>query len=86
MTTPDPRQADAAFQPTSPTPERRMTKEFKAGARVRLVATQFRRQAPAGLYRIVRQMPDNGREPQYRIKSESEPHERVARLSELETV
>lgn len=34
-------------------------------------------------YEIVRQLPLEGREPQYRIKSKEEPYERIAKESEL---
>jgi hypothetical protein len=42
--------------------------------------------AADGDYRIVRQLPDNGGEQQYRIKSVREPHERVVKESDLEKV
>jgi len=38
---------------------------------------------PGGVYEIVQQLPATDREPEYRIKSASEPHQRVARESEL---
>ena len=40
--------------------------------------------AADGQYKIVRLLPENGGEPQYRIKSEREPHERVVKESDLE--
>ena len=36
-----------------------------------------------GLYEVTKQLPHNGREFEYRIKSVNEPHERVAGESEL---
>jgi hypothetical protein len=36
-----------------------------------------------GVYEVTKQLPHNGREFEYRIKSVNEPHERVARESEL---
>jgi hypothetical protein len=37
----------------------------------------------AGAYEVIKQLPHNGREFEYRIKSASEEHERVALESEL---
>jgi hypothetical protein len=37
---------------------------------------------PGGIYEVVRQLPSDG-ECEYRIRSANEPHERVARESEL---
>jgi hypothetical protein len=58
---------------------------FKAGQRVRLSRTVQNRNAAGGSYEVVRQLPtgDDG-ERQYRLKSGSENHERVAKESELE--
>jgi hypothetical protein len=42
--------------------------------------------APGGDYKVVRQLPVDGGEPQYRIKSVSEPYERVAKESDIERV
>lgn len=39
--------------------------------------------APGGNYRIVSRLPENEGEPTYRIKSDLERHERIARESEL---
>ena len=41
------------------------------------------RNAPGGAYKVTKQLPHNGREFEYRIKSASEEHERVVRESEL---
>jgi hypothetical protein len=38
---------------------------------------------PGGAYEVTKQLPHNGREFEYRIKSASEEHERVALESEL---
>jgi hypothetical protein len=38
--------------------------------------------APAGIFEVIKQ-PPGGDEPEYRIKSANEPHERAARESEL---
>ena len=37
-----------------------------------------------GVYEVVRLLPTDGDEQQYRIKSATEPHERVAKQSQLE--
>ena len=59
------------------------THKFRVGQKVRLVATFFGRFAPGGDYKIVRQLPDAYGEFSYRIKSADEPHERVAKESQL---
>ena len=41
------------------------------------------RNVPRGAYEVTKQLPHNGREFEYRIKSASEEHERVAGESEL---
>ena len=41
------------------------------------------RNVPGGAYEVTKQLPHNGREFEYRIKSANEDHERVARESEL---
>jgi hypothetical protein len=38
---------------------------------------------PGGVYEVVQQLPETWSEPEYRIKSASEPHQRVAKESEL---
>jgi hypothetical protein len=41
------------------------------------------RNVPGGSYEVIKQLPENGGEFQYRIKSMNEPHERVVRENEL---
>ena len=41
------------------------------------------RNVPGGAYVVTKQLPHNGREFEYRIKSANEKHERVVRESEL---
>jgi len=41
------------------------------------------RNVPGGAYAVTKQLPHNGQEFEYRIKSASEEHERVVRESEL---
>jgi hypothetical protein len=55
--------------------------KFKVGEMVELKPA-ISRNVPGGMYEIVKQLPGNG-ECEYRIKSLNEPHERVARESEL---
>jgi len=38
---------------------------------------------PRGAYEVTKQLPGDGGECEYRIKNANEPHERVARESEL---
>jgi len=40
-------------------------------------------QMPGGVYEVIKQLPHNGREYQYRIKSANEEHEGVAGKGEL---
>jgi hypothetical protein len=40
--------------------------------------------SPRGRYTIVRPLPDDGYPPQYRIRSKTDGHERVARENQLE--
>jgi hypothetical protein len=47
------------------------------------VKPAFSRNVPGGAYEVTKQLPHNGREFEYRIKSANEDHERVARESEL---
>src|SRR5436190_1249561 len=44
------------------------------------------RYVPGGSYEITKRLPENNGEFEYRIKSMNEPHERVARESELTTL
>ena len=41
------------------------------------------RNVPGGVYEVTKQLPHNGLEFEYRIKSANEPHERIAGESEL---
>jgi hypothetical protein len=59
--------------------------KFKVGETV-LLQSSVIRNVPGGVYEVTKQLPDDGREPKYRIKSATEPHERVARESELSKV
>jgi len=53
--------------------------KFRLGEHV----TLQQRNVPRGVYQVKKQLPHNGSEFEYRIKSAAEEHERVARESEL---
>jgi hypothetical protein len=57
--------------------------KFRAGQRVTLTTAFVNRSLASGGYVVTKQLPERGGEFEYRIKSVSEPHERVARESEL---
>ena len=57
--------------------------KFQVGQAVDLIPSIVRR-AAKGTYEIVRLIPDNDDDPQYRVKSAAEPHERVVPESQLE--
>lgn len=57
--------------------------KFRAGQRVTLAASFTSRRSASAGYVVTMQLPERGGEFEYRIKSTSEPHERVARESEL---
>ncbi|HWN49629.1 MAG TPA: hypothetical protein VNO18_07350 [Xanthobacteraceae bacterium] len=61
-----------------------MTHKFRSGQVVHLSRSLTARSAPGGDYTVVRQLPVDGGEPQYRIKSVREPYERVAKESDME--
>jgi hypothetical protein len=56
--------------------------KFRVGESVPL-RPAISRNVPGGVYEVTKQLPHNGREFEYRIKSANEEHERVARESEL---
>ena len=58
-----------------------LSHKFKLGDIV-TVRPSISRNVPGGVYAVVKQLPGSG-EPEYRIKSANEPHERVASESEL---
>jgi hypothetical protein len=59
--------------------------QFRSGQTVRLCRSPYRSTA-VGEYEIVRQLPSNGGEAQYRVKSLREPYERVVKESDLEVI
>jgi hypothetical protein len=64
-----------------PTLARNRCPKFKVGDIVAL-RPAVNRNVPGGVYEVVKQLPGVN-EPEYRIKSANEPHQRVARESEL---
>ena len=56
--------------------------KFKVGQTVDLIPSTFRA-AAKGSYEIVRLVPVGARDPQYRVKSKSEIHERVVSEGDL---
>jgi hypothetical protein len=57
--------------------------KFRAGERVTLAPILTNRSAGGSGYVVTKQLPERNGEFEYRIKSMSEPHERVARESDL---
>ena len=55
--------------------------KFKVGDIV-VINPAISRFVPSGVFEVTKRLPGNG-EREYRIKSANEPHERVARESEL---
>jgi hypothetical protein len=56
---------------------------FAIGQRVAFTPTPFNGTAQRGVYIVVRQMPSETRDLQYRIKDPRDGHERVVRESQL---
>ncbi len=56
--------------------------KFKVGETV-MLRSAVSRNVPGGAYEVTKQLPYNGSEFEYRIKSANEEHQRVARESEL---
>jgi hypothetical protein len=56
--------------------------KFHVGESVTLVRS-ISRNVPGGVYEVTKQLPHNGREFEYHVKSAQEDHQRVARESEL---
>ena len=61
-----------------------ITYKFKVGQTVNLIPS-ISRFAANGHYQIVSRRPADGENPQYRIKSRHEPHERVVAENDLIT-
>jgi hypothetical protein len=63
-----------------------LSNHFETGQSVRIARNLAYRASAPGVYKIVRALPGDGSEPQYRIKSVNEPHDRVVKESDLEPV
>lgn len=57
--------------------------KFRLGQRVHLLARPWDLTPPAGHFRVMRLLPREGSEHQYRIQSVADGHERVVRESQL---
>jgi hypothetical protein len=60
------------------------TSKFRIGDDVNFTSGTVGRPATTKFYTVVRVLPLEGREQQYRIKTDSEAHERVANESQLD--
>jgi hypothetical protein len=63
---------------------RKMTHRFRPGQSVRFCHGSPYRDAAEGSYEVIRQLPQDNADYQYRIKSAREEHERVVKEHELE--
>ncbi len=63
--------------------ERALKHKFPVGTTVYFTASNISRPAASGTYEIVRLLPTEGDDCQYRIKSSTEAFERVAKESQL---
>jgi hypothetical protein len=57
--------------------------KFHVGQAVQFRTKPFYVSAALGVFEVIRQLPERDGELEYRIKNSTEPHERVARESEL---
>jgi hypothetical protein len=69
-----------AQPPSSP---HEIVHRFRVGRSVFWQATLFNRDAARGAYEVIAQLPEKDGQFEYRIKSRGEPHERVAKESDL---
>jgi hypothetical protein len=63
--------------------ERALTHRYKVGETVYFTASNVSRPAASGTYEVIRLLPIDGDDCQYRIKSTTEAFERVAKESQL---
>jgi hypothetical protein len=57
---------------------------YAVGQTVHYTAGAFGRSGASGVFQVVRLLPSDGDDYQYRIKSATEPYERVAKESQLD--
>ena len=60
--------------------------KFKVGETVKYTTGPFGLGSVTDVYKIIQQLPPYGDDLQYRIKSANEPHERIAKESQLARV
>jgi hypothetical protein len=77
------RSGDRGAQPVMGVMERALNHKFPLGATVHFTASNVSRPAATGTYEIIRLLPTDGDDCQYRIKSSIEAFERVAKESQL---
>src|SRR5438477_12516296 len=63
--------------------ERALKHKYSVGASVYFTASNVARPAASGTYEVIRLLPTDGDDCQYRIKSSTEAVERVAKASQL---
>ena len=76
-------QRDHGANPAFSVMERALKHKYPVGASVYFTASNVSRPAATGTYEVIRQLPSEGDDCQYRIKSSTEAFERVARESQL---
>jgi hypothetical protein len=69
--------------PTIQKMERALKHKYSVGETVYFTASNVSRPAASGTYQVVRLLPTDGDDCQYRIKSSTEAFERVAKESQL---
>lgn len=67
----------------SPMENHLSTHKFKIGQTVHYTSGPYGRGSSTGVYKVTQLLPCEGDDQQYRIKSASEPHERVVKESQL---
>ena len=72
-----------ALEPEIARMERALKHKFTVGSTVYFTASNVSRPAATGTYEVIRLLPTEGDDCQYRIKSSSEAFERVAKESQL---
>jgi hypothetical protein len=60
------------------------THKFMVGQSVHYAYGRYGSSGASGVYKVVRLLPPEGDDQQYRIKSPNEPYERIAKESQLE--
>jgi hypothetical protein len=71
------------FDPIFTLEDSMLSHKFHVGQLVQIIPS-INRNVPGGSYEITKKLPESDGEFAYRIKSMNEPHERVARESELQ--